>query len=339
MSQPTPQPAALPAPYLSVVVPVYNEVENLPTLHARLLQALGGLGRSFELLFVDDGSLDGSQTLLEEFTRGPAPVRAVFFKRNFGQTAALTAGIDHARGDIIVTLDADLQNDPADIPRLLARLDEGFDVVSGWRRQRQDNRFLRTIPSNAANRLISLVTGLPLHDYGCTLKAYRRAVFDEVRLYGEMHRFIPAYAHWAGARVSELEVAHHARIAGSSKYGISRTLKVLLDLMTMTFLQSYSTKPLYVFGGFAALMLALAGATGAFIVVRRLLFEGAWMSPLILVTAVLVVGALQALLMGLLAEMLVRTYHESQGKPTYALRAVLPAGAPGPEAPGAANGL
>jgi glycosyltransferase involved in cell wall biosynthesis len=332
------QPAGSPAPYLSVVVPVYNEAENLPTLHARLLETLGGIGRPFELLYVDDGSRDGSHSLLEQFTRGPAPVRALFFKRNFGQTAALTAGIDHARGDIIVTLDADLQNDPADIPRLLAKLDEGCDVVSGWRRQRQDNRFLRTIPSNVANWLISLVTGLPLHDYGCTLKAYRRAVFDEVRLYGEMHRFIPAYAHWAGARVAELEVAHHARIAGSSKYGISRTFKVVLDLMTMTFLQSYSTKPLYVFGGFGALMLALAAATGAFIVIRRLLFEGVWMSPLILVSMVLFVGGLQALLMGLLAEMLVRTYHESQGKPTYALRGVLPADAVVEELPRAADG-
>ncbi|MBI4871422.1 MAG: glycosyltransferase family 2 protein [Candidatus Riflebacteria bacterium] len=320
---------------LSVVIPVYDEADNLEQLHERVLGGLSGFERPFEILYVDDGSHDRSPEILRRLAGCCPAVRTLLFKRNFGQTAALTAGFDHARGEVVVTLDADLQNDPYDIPRVLRKLDEGFDVVSGWRVNRKDNRVLRTLPSMAANWLIGWVTGLPLHDYGCTLKAYRRSVFEELRLYGEMHRFIPAYAYWSGARVVEVEVTHHPRTAGQSKYGLSRTVKVLLDLLTMTFLHSYATKPLYVFGGFGALLLATATATGLFVMVRHFLWQGEWMSPLILVTFFLVVGGMQAVLMGLLAEMMVRTYHESQGKPTYALREIVgtgPSGGPVPPA-------
>ncbi|MBI2943156.1 MAG: glycosyltransferase family 2 protein [Candidatus Wallbacteria bacterium] len=322
-----------PRPNLSLVVPIYNEAENLPRLYERLREGVAPMGDSYEMLFVDDGSKDDGPAILRSLAASDPHVRVLFFKTNFGQTAALSAGIDHARGRVIVTLDADLQNDPLDIPMLVRTLDEGHDVVSGWRRDRQDSAVSRTLPSNIANWLISRVTGLPLHDYGCTLKAYRREVFEEVRLYGEMHRFIPAYAFWAGARVTEVVVRHHPRVAGSSKYGLSRTVKVVLDLLTMTFLHSYSTKPLYVFGGFGGLFLGLAGLSAAFVAIRRLLLHGDWMSPLILITAVLVIAGIQFILMGLLAEILVRTYHESQGKPTYALREILGAAEPnGPSA-------
>ncbi len=310
-------------PRLSIVIPIFNEAESLAPLHQRLSEGLAATEGLQEVLYVDDGSRDGSPEILRKIASEDPRVRALFFKSNFGQTAALSAGIDHARGEVIITLDGDLQNDPLDIPLLLNKLDEGFDVVSGWRKNRQDNAVSRTLPSNVANWLISRVTGLPLHDYGCTLKAYRRTVFDDVRLYGEMHRFIPAYAHWTGARVTEMVVRHHPRVAGESKYGISRTVKVLLDLLTMTFLHSYSTKPIYVFGGMGGLLGLVSVLTGVFVCVRRLFFHGEWMSPLILVSSVLFVGSIQFVLMGLLAEILVRTYHESQGKTTYAIREIV----------------
>ncbi|MBI3892306.1 MAG: glycosyltransferase family 2 protein [Candidatus Wallbacteria bacterium] len=315
-----------PGPALSIVLPVYNEAENLPRLHQSILEGVSPLGQSYEILYVDDGSRDAGPQILRELAAADPHVRVLFFKTNFGQTAAISAGIDHARGRVIVTLDADLQNDPHDIPMLVRKLDEGHDVVSGWRRDRQDAKLSRTIPSNVANWLISRVTGLPLHDYGCTLKAYRREVFEEIQLYGEMHRFIPAYAYWAGARVTEVVVRHHRRVAGASKYGLTRTVKVLLDLMTMTFLHSYSTKPIYVFGGFGGVSLGLAGMGGLFVILRRLFMAGDWMSPLILVASVLFIAGIQFILMGLLAEILVRTYHESQGKPTYALREIVGGG-------------
>src|SRR6476659_2167365 len=242
--------ASLPtdSPDISVFLPVFNEEPNLLPLHAKLNEALKTLGRSAEIVYVDDGSTDGSLKILREISQLDPRVRVVALRRNYGQTAAMAAGIDAAKGDVLIPMDADLQNDPADITRLLKKLDEGYDVVSGWRKNRKDKMITRKIPSMLANRLISWIGGVPLHDYGCSLKAYRRASLQDVRLYGEMHRFIPIYAAWAGARVTEIPVEHHARTMGKSKYGLSRTIKVVFDLMTIKFMASYQTKPLYMFG-------------------------------------------------------------------------------------------
>jgi glycosyltransferase involved in cell wall biosynthesis len=306
---------------VSIILPVFNEDGNLEELHRRLATALEALGRPYEILFVDDGSTDASPAALEKLVAADPHVRVIELATNFGQTAAMAAGIAHARGAVLVTLDSDLQNDPADIPRLLAKLDEGYDVVSGWRRNRQDDP-VRVLPSRIANRLISWASGLSLHDYGCTLKAYRRKLFDSLKLYGEMHRFVPAYAHMRGARVAELEVEHHPRIHGTSKYGMGRTFKVLLDLTTLVFLKGYATKPIYVFGGAGMLCLALGVGMGVFVLVRRLFFSGEWVSPLLFISIHLTGLAVQFLLLGLVAEMIVRTYHESQGRTTYEVRQV-----------------
>jgi glycosyltransferase involved in cell wall biosynthesis len=255
---------------VSVILPVFNEEGNLEELHRKLTASLGALNRPYEILFVDDGSLDASPAELARVAQADPRVRVVELATNFGQTAAMAAGIAHAHGAVLVTLDSDLQNDPADIPRLLAKMDEGFDVVSGWRKNRQDHGS-RVLPSQIANRLISWASGLYLHDYGCTLKAYRRRIFDSLHLYGEMHRFLPAYAYMRGARVAEMEVAHHPRIHGVSKYGFNRTFKVLLDLVTLVFLKSYATKPIHVFGGASLMCMALGVATGLFVVFRLML--------------------------------------------------------------------
>jgi glycosyltransferase involved in cell wall biosynthesis len=253
--------------------------------------------------------------------KDPEHVRVLSFRRNFGQTAAISAGIDHACGEIIVLLDADMQNDPADIPMLLAKLDEGYDLVSGWRKERKDNRVTRTIPSNLANGLISWTTGVHLHDYGCTLKAYRRDVLEGFRLYGEMHRFIPVFAHAVGARITELPVRHHARKFGKAKYGLERTIKVLLDLFTVKFLLSYSNKPIYLFGGAGALLMALGAVDLLYLFLRRTFFGvPAFSSPLLLIGVMFFIMGFQSILMGLIAELLARTYHESQQKPTYTIR-------------------
>src|SRR5258705_7816876 len=241
-------PVANEAPEVSVFLPVFNEEPNLLPLHAKLDAALRALGRSAEIVYVDDGSTDGSLRVLRDLALVDPRVRVVALRRNYGQTAAMAAGIDAARGKVLIPMDADMQNDPADITRLLDKLDEGYDVVSGWRKNRKDKMVTRKIPSMIANRLISWIGGVPLHDYGCSLKAYRRESLEDVRLYGEMHRFIPIYASWAGARVAEIPVEHHARTMGKSKYGLSRTIKVIFDLMTIKFMASYQTKPLYVFG-------------------------------------------------------------------------------------------
>lgn len=307
---------------LSVILPVFNEEGNLGELHGRLARHLGALGRPYEILFVDDGSTDGSPRDLVKLAEIDEHVRVIELATNFGQTAAMAAGIAHARGEVLVTLDSDLQNDPADIPRLLAKLDEGFDVVSGWRKRRQDAGS-RVLPSQIANRLISWASGLALHDYGCTLKAYRRKIFDSLQLYGEMHRFLPAYAHMRGARVVELEVEHHPRVHGMSKYGFGRTFKVLLDLATLVFLKGYATKPIYVFGGAGMVCMALGIATGLFVLFRRLFMDGDWVSPLLFISIHLTGLAVQFLLLGLVAEMIVRTYHESQGRTIYEVRRVI----------------
>ncbi len=308
---------------LSVIIPVYNEVENLPALHQALTEALRG--RSYEAVYVDDGSSDGSQAVLERLAHSDRQhVRVVEFRRNFGQTAAIAAGIDHSAGEVVVLIDADLQEDPADIPMLLAKIEEGYDVVSGWRQNRKDAFFTRTLPSRLANGLISRVTGVPLHDYGCTLKAYRREVLQGFHLYGEMHRFIPAYAGAVGARIVEVPVRHRPRLHGKAKYGLERTLKVVLDLFTVKFLVSFANKPIYLFGG---LGVALDLASFVLLVViglRRILYnEHLVRSPLLLMTTMLFILGMQSIMMGLIAELLVRTYHESQAKPTYTVRRVI----------------
>lgn len=308
-------------PELSLFLPVLDEEENLRPMHAKIRSALDALGKTAEVIYVDDGSTDSSLKILREIAAEDDRVRVISLRRNYGQTAAMSAGIDAARGDILIPMDADLQNDPADISRLLAKLNEGYDVVSGWRKNRQDKLVSRKIPSQIANRIISWIGGVPLHDYGCSLKAYRRDVIQDVRLYGEMHRFIPIYASWAGARVAEIPVDHHARTMGKSKYGISRTIKVVFDLMTIKFMASYQTKPIYVFGTFGMIAFVLAALAGIWALVLKV-FQGTSfiLTPLPVITVVMLAISVQFFLMGLLAELLVRTYHESQDKSIYAVR-------------------
>lgn len=310
-------------PQISVVVPLLDEQDNLPPLYEQITRSLTGR-HEYELIFIDDGSTDRSFEILKGLQASDPRVRVIRFRRNFGQTAALSAGFARARGEVVVALDADLQNDPADIPMLVAKLDEGYDVVSGWRKVRHDAALKRKLPSRLANGLISYITGVRLHDYGCTLKAYRREILAETRLYGEMHRFIPALASWSGARVTECVVNHRPRTAGKAKYGLGRTLKVVLDLMTVKFLGSFSTKPIYAFGGLG-LFTALLAFLFAWIVVYQKIEHKTDMSgnPLLLLSAVLVITTVQFILMGLIAELLVRTYHESQNRPTYVIREVL----------------
>jgi dolichol-phosphate mannosyltransferase len=311
------------SPDISVFLPVFNEEPNLLPLHAKLDEALKTLGRSAEIVYVDDGSSDGSLKILREIAQLDPRVRVVALRRNYGQTAAMAAGIDAARGKVLIPMDADLQNDPADIGRLLDKLDEGYDVVSGWRKNRKDKMVTRKIPSMLANRLISWIGGVPLHDYGCSLKAYRRESLEDVRLYGEMHRFIPIYAAWAGARVTEIPVEHHARTMGKSKYGLSRTIKVVFDLITIKFMASYQTKPIYVFGSFGMLAFGLSLLSGLYAVFLKYFatHKATFIqTPLPVLSVVMFAVGVQFLLMGLLAEMLVRTYHESQSKAIYAVR-------------------
>ncbi len=311
---------------VSVVIPLYNEVETIPRLVAAIDVSQASLreqGREVEFLIVDDGSRDGSFPLLRAAATERSWLRVVSFRRNFGQTAAMAAGFKAARGAVVIPMDADLQNDPADIPRLLEKLDEGYDVVSGWRRNRQDKLISRKIPSRLANWLIGRVSGVRLHDYGCTLKAYRREFLEPVKLYGEMHRFIPIYAMWSGARVTELEVNHHARAAGSSKYGLMRTFKVVLDLVTVKFLGDYSTKPLYFFGGLGFLLSAIGAMTALFTLYQKFFTaEHVWVhrNPLFVLSVFAFMLGGQFVMLGLLAELQIRTYHESQEKPTYLVR-------------------
>lgn len=310
-------------PALSIVLPVYNEVENIPILADEIRHALDPQGISYEVIAVDDGSSDGSWEALEAERARDGRWLLVGLRRNFGQTAAMSAGFDHARGDVVVTLDADLQNDPADIPRLLALAAE-YDVVSGWRKSRQDPFLSRRLPSLLANWLISKVTGIALHDYGCTLKAYRREVVEHLRLYGDLHRFIPAIASWMGVTLTEVETHHRPRRFGRSKYGLGRTLRVVLDLITVKFLLSFASKPIQVFG---LLGLAATGAglgIGAYLSLLKLAF-GAQIGgrPLLFLGVLLIVVGVQFIVMGLLGEMLVRIYHESQRKPIYMVKRVV----------------
>jgi len=308
---------------ITVIVPVYNERENLEPFVASLSQALAFAGEDYEVLLVDDGSTDGSDEYLATLPAKDPRIRVIQFRRNFGQTAAMAAGFDYASGNILIPIDADLQNDPRDIPKILAKLREGYDVVSCWRQNRQDPWLTRRLPSKLANWLISFISGVRLHDYGCTLKGYRREVVKHIRLYGEMHRFIPVYASWAGAKVAEIPVKHHARKAGASKYGLNRTFKVVLDLITVKMLGSYSTKPMYFFGGVGLTACAAGFVFGLLTLLDKYCNAvKAHRNPLLLLAVFLFILGVQFILMGLVAELIIRTYFESQGKAPYIVREI-----------------
>jgi glycosyltransferase involved in cell wall biosynthesis len=312
-------------PDISIVVPMLNEQENIGPLYEQITQALDGK-YDYEIIVVDDGSTDESLAVLKKIQESDKRLRIVCFRKNFGQTAALSAGFAHSHGNIVVAMDADLQNDPADIPAMVAKLDEGYDVVSGWRKERHDRALTRLLPSLIANKLIAWITGVKLHDFGCTLKAYRADVLEQIKLYGEMHRFIPALASWNGAKICEMVVNHRPRVAGQAKYGLERTAKVVLDLITVKFLGSYSTKPIYIFGGLGLLTGAGAMLAGTVVLYQKFISSSHLAmnrNPLLVLTAMLVTATIQFILMGLLAELLVRTYHESQDRPTYVIREVL----------------
>lgn len=313
---------------ISIIIPVLNESENLLLLHSAIRTSMDCVQAPWEVIYVNDGSWDDSAEKLDTLAQSdPEHVGVVELRRNFGQTAAISAGIDNADGDVIVLMDADLQNDPADIPMMIQRIEEGYDVASGWRVNRQDKFLSRRVPSQIANALISAVTGVHLHDYGCTLKAYRREVLTGFRLYGEMHRFIPAYASLVGARIIEVPVHHHARKYGQTKYGISRTAKVILDLFTVKFMLSFSHKPIYLFGGAGALLIGFSMIVLTYLIINRILFsEHMVRSPLLLMSMMLFIMGFQSILLGLIAELLARTYHESQHKPTYTIRKVIVGG-------------
>ena len=312
-------------PSISVIIPVYNEGQNISSLYEKLASVLDQIGKGYEVIFVDDGSSDDTLAHLKSISEKSSQVRVLVLSRNFGQTAALSAGIDSSRGRIIIPMDGDHQNDPEDIAPLLQKIEEGYDVVSGWRQDRKDPFLKRRLPSILANKIISFIGGVRLHDYGCTLKAYRRDILKNIRLYGEMHRFIPIYAQWIGGRVSEIPVRHHARKFGSSKYGMSRVFKVILDLMVVKFLVSYSQKPIYVFGGMGFLMIFGSFLSGLYALYLKF-FKGVSfiLTPLPLLCVLLLTLGFLSILMGLLAEILTRTYYESQGKPTYQIKEVIP---------------
>ena len=324
---------------LSIIIPVLNEEENLQILYDQLTSSLARIKKSYELIFIDDGSTDRSFEILRCLAQIDLKVRAVRFRRNFGQTAAMSAGFDLARGEVIIPMDADLQNDPLDIERLLHKLDEGYDVVSGWRADRQDGFILRRLPSIFANSLIAKLTGVHLHDFGCTLKAYRREVIENINLYGELHRFIPVLAKLIGAEIAEIKVKHHPRIRGKSKYGLSRTIRVILDLITIKFLMSYSTRPIQIFGLMG--MVSLLGGLGVctYLSIGKLFFpagiKSGWLSylfsetsliermPMLILGVLLLFLGIQFITMGLLGELMIRTYHESQKKPIYVIREIV----------------
>ena len=311
-------------PDLSIVLPVFNEEDNVEPMHEEIHDALSGSGLCYEILFIDDGSTDQTIPKLRDIQSNDPLTRVVLFRRNFGQTAAMAAGLDLAEGEVIVTMDADRQNDPADIPAMIEKLNEGYDMVCGWRHKRQDGYLLRLLPSMIANKIISYTTEVKLHDYGCTLKAIRKDVAKQIRLYGEMHRFIPAIASWIGVRIAEMKVNHRARVAGSSKYGISRTFRVILDLLTVKFLLGFSARPIQFFGTIGL----ASGSMGLFLClwlgVQKLFFDMPLGDrPILLLAVMLVFIGLQFITVGLLAEMQTRTYYESQGKTIYSIREVL----------------
>ena len=309
---------------ISIIIPVFNEEQNVFPLYEKLISVLRQLHREYEVIFIDDGSTDNTLKQLKLLCKQDPSMKVISFLRNFGQTSALSAGIDFSKGKIIIPMDGDLQNDPGDILSLLQKMDEGFEVVSGWRKNRKDSFLTRRFPSIFANKIISWIGGVPLHDYGCTLKAYKRDILRHIRLYGEMHRFIPIYAHWIGARVSEIPVHHHLRKSGVSKYGIMRVFKVILDLLLVKFLLSYSQKPIYVFGGMGLFMILGAFLSGAYAVYLKFFKATSFiLTPLPLLCVLLFMLGVISILMGFLAEILTRTYHESQKKPTYQIKEAL----------------
>ena len=309
---------------LSVVIPVYNEAGNVENLHQEITRALAGLELAYEVIYVDDGSGDGTVELLEKIAAADPKAVVILLRRNFGQTAALSAGFDHCRGQLVVTMDGDLQNDPADIPKLLAKLNEGYDIAAGWRHDRRDPFLSRKLPSRLANGLISLTTKVKLHDYGCTLKAFRREVVDNIRLYGEMHRFIPAIASWMGVKIAEVPVNHRPRRAGRSKYGIGRTPRVLLDLLTVKFLLSYATRPIQIFGKWGLMAGGVGFLLALYYSVQRLFFDVPLANkPGLILAVLLILVGIQLISLGLLGEMQVRTYYETQKKTTYSVRKVI----------------
>lgn len=311
-------------PDVSVVVPVHDEVESLPHLLEAIANSLTATEFSYEVICVDDGSTDGSALFLKEQARIRSDLKAVILRRNYGQTAAMAAGFNYAIGKAIVTLDADLQNDPADIPMLLAKLEEGYDLVSGWRQKRQDKALTRLLPSKIANWLIRRATGVDIHDYGCSLKAYRAELVADMNLYGELHRFLPALAYIEGARITEMPVRHHPRRFGRSKYGLSRTFRVLMDLLTITFMKKFLTRPMHVFGLLGLISMLSGGAIGIYLTFVKLAFhEDIGNRPLLILAVLLLVTGVQLFSFGLLAELLIRTYHESQGRPIYRVREVV----------------
>lgn len=318
--------AVLPAdrPDVSIVVPIYNEAESLPHLLDAIITNLQSLNISYEIICVDDGSTDGSADMLRQEARQRHHLRAVLLRRNYGQTPAMAAGFNYAVGHVIITLDGDLQNDPADIPRLLKKLNEGYDLVSGWRKNRQDAALTRLLPSKIANWIIGQVTGVKLHDYGCSLKAYRSELVMDMKLYGELHRFLPALAFIEGARITELPVQHHARRFGYSKYGLGRTFRVLMDLLTIFFMKKFLTRPMHVFGLFGLVSMALGTLTGLYLTFLKLgLGQSIGDRPLLILAVVLFLTGVQLFSFGLLAELLMRTYHESQNRPIYRVREVI----------------
>lgn len=311
-------------PEVSVVVPIYNEVESLPHLIEAIALALSAQSLRYEIICIDDGSQDGSAALLKQIAQSRTDLRAVLLRRNYGQTAAMAAGFNYAQAKAIVTLDGDLQNDPLDIPRLIAKLDEGYDLVTGWRQFRKDAPLTRLLPSQVANWLISQVTGVKLHDYGCSLKAYKRELVADMRLYGELHRFLPALAFIEGASIAELPVRHHARQYGRSKYGLGRTFRVLMDLLTIYFMKTFLTRPMHVFGLFGLLSIGLGTLLGLYLTFLKLgLGQSIGNRPLLILAVVLVISGVQLFSFGLLAELSMRTYHESQGRPIYRVREVV----------------
>ena len=306
---------------ISLNVPVYNEEDNILPLYEKLVPVLVSTGRPWEIIFVNDGSTDQTASLLDRLAKQDERVLVLHFRRNYGQTAAMMAGFDFARGEVIIPLDGDLQNDPADIPGLLAQLDEGYDVVSGWRKNRQDNKFSRTLPSIIANKLISLISGVHLHDYGCTLKAYRKDIIKGVKLYGEMHRFVPIYATWMGAKVTEIPVAHYPRVSGKSKYGMGRVVKVILDMAVIKFLSDYTEKPMHLFGSFGLISFLFSGAFLTWALYLKFANEISLVqTPLPHFVVMTLLTGVTCMLMGLLAELSTRTYHESQNKTVYSIK-------------------
>jgi glycosyltransferase involved in cell wall biosynthesis len=306
---------------ISIIVPVFNEAETLIDLCQGVRRELTQIGITWELIFIDDGSTDTTDAILEQLAEEDQRVRVIHFKRNQGQTAAMMAGFDHARGEVIIPLDGDGQNDPGDIPKMLEALDQGYDVVSGWRKDRQDDYMQRNVPSILANKLISFVSGVPLHDFGCSLKAYKRHVVEGIRLYGEMHRFLPIYASWHGAKICEVVVNHHPRRTGNSKYGLERVVKVLLDLLVVKFLDRAAAKPMYVFGGCGIFSLAISFFTFLWMVGLKINRGTSFIeTPLPLIVVVTFMIAMMCILLGLLAEMITRTFYESQGKAIYNIR-------------------